>query len=181
MSSQPQTRQAEAVPVWLPDLELGVKYRRGKGKEGVLGKVSVEATETAELFQRVVFGRFLSLLPGVHRSMSPNHCVVQLIWLQGSGETWRMAVRWYHGSLGCFSVVFLGVVPVAHPDFAISEPGRKLLLEWALCGGWIQLKRGQESRFWPGKSMLVLLTEEKICREEWEAKVRSAEGLGGGL
>lgn len=73
--------------------------------------------------------------------------------------------------------VFLGVVPVAHPDFAISEPGRKLLLERALCGGWIQLKRGQESRFWPGKSMLVLLTE-KICREEWEAK---AEGLGGGL
>lgn len=29
--------------------------------------------------------------------------------------------------------------------------------------------------------MLVLLAEEKICGEEWEAKVRSAEGLGGGL
>ena len=92
MSSQPQTRQAEAVPVWLPDLELGVKYRRGKGKEGVLGKASVEATETAELFQCVVFGRLLSLLPGGHWSTSPNRCAVQLTWLRGSGEPQRMAV-----------------------------------------------------------------------------------------
>ena len=99
MSSQPQTREAEAVPVWLPDLELGVKYRRGKGKEGVLGKASVEATETAELFQRVVFGRFLSLLPGGHQSMSPNHCVVQLAWLRRLGETWGMAVPWIPGLL----------------------------------------------------------------------------------
>lgn len=75
----------------------------------------------------------------------------------------------------------MGVVLVAHPDFAISEPGRKLLLERALCGGWIQLKRGQESRSWHGESMLVLLVKEKICREEWEDKVRLAEGLGGGL
>lgn len=41
----------------------------------------------------------------------------------------------------------MGVVPLAHPDFPISEPGRKVLLN----EGWIQLKRGQESRFWPGK------------------------------
>lgn len=74
----------------------------------------------------------------------------------------------------------MGVVPVAHPDFAVSEPGRKLLLEWALRDGWIQLKRGQESRFWPGKSMLVPLME-KIRREEWETMVRLAEGLRGGL
>lgn len=72
-------------------------------------------------------------------------------------------------------------MPLAHPDFAISEPGRRLPLERVLCGGWIQLKHGQESRFWPGKLMLVLLTEEKICGEEWEVKVRSAEGLGGRL
>jgi len=29
--------------------------------------------------------------------------------------------------------------------------------------------------------MLVLLTEEKIGREEWEVKARSAEGSRGGL
>lgn len=182
MSSQPQTRQAEAVPVWLPDLELGVKYRRGKGKEGVLGKASVEATATTELFQRAVFGRFLSVLPGGHRSMSPNHRVVQLVGFMGQGR----ARGWLYGSavdpwVAFWWVFFLGVVPVAHPDFAMSEPGRKLLLQRALCGGWIQLKRGQESRFCPGKSMLVPLVEEKICREEWKAMVRLAEGLGRGL
>ena len=103
MSSQPQTRQAEAVPVWLPDLELSVKYLRGKGKEGVLGKASVKATETAKLFQHAVFGRFLSLLTGGHRSTSPNHGVVQLTWLRGSGhgcvvDPW---VAFWWGFFGC--------------------------------------------------------------------------------
>lgn len=60
----------------------------------------------------------------------------------------------------------MGVVPIAHPDFAISEPGRKLQLKRAPYGGWIQLKHGQEGRFWPGKLVLMLLMEETICREE---------------
>lgn len=67
---------------------------------------------------------------------------------------------------------FGGVVPVAHPGFAISKPGRKLLLGLALCGGWIQLKPSQESRFWPGELKRVLLMEEQIGREECEAEVR---------
>lgn len=93
-----------------------------------------------------------------------------------------MAVRRYCGSLGCFLVCFFwGVVPVPHPDFAISEPGRKLLLGRALRGGCIQPKRGQESRFCLGKSMPVPLMEEKICRDEWKAMAGLAEGLGGGL
>lgn len=54
-------------------------------------------------------------------------------------------------------------------------------LDRALRGGCIQPKRGQESRFCLGKSMPVLLMEEKICRDEWKATAGLAEGLGGGL
>lgn len=56
-------------------------------------------------------------------------------------------------------------MPVAHPDFPISEPGRKLKR------GWIQLKQGQESRSWPGK--LVLREKRKQGRVGGRA-----EGLG---
>lgn len=175
MSSQSQTRQAEAVPVWLPDPELGAKYRRRKGKEGVLGKASVEATETAELFQRAVFGRFLSLLPGGHRSTSPNHRVVQLAWLRGSGETRGMAGRWYRGSLGCFLVGFFwGVVPVPHPDFAISEPGRKLLLgqgpSW-----WLH-----PAETWPGEQVLPWKIDASAVDggEDMQGRVEGYGGVG---
>lgn len=66
-----------------------MKCRRGKGREEGVSWPSVsEATATAELFQPVVLGRFLSLLPGVRRSTSPNHRMVQLTWLRESGETW---------------------------------------------------------------------------------------------
>lgn len=92
-----------------------MKYRRGKGKEGVLGKASVEATETAELFQHVVFGRFLSLLPGGHRSTSPNHRVVQLTWLRGLGETQGDGCTMVPWIPGLILVVFWGCCAARPP------------------------------------------------------------------
>lgn len=99
-----------------------MKYRRGKGKEGVSGKESVEATESTELLQHVVFGRLLSMLHGGHGSASPNHSGATRVGLGSErgcvGGTMGLPVALW---------LLLGVVPLAHPGCAISKPGRELL------------------------------------------------------
>lgn len=123
-----------------------MKYRRGKGKEGVSGKESVEATESTELLQRVVFGKLLSVLHGGHGSASPNH----------NGATW-VGVG---SECGCVVVPWVCLLLCGFCWVLCHSPPRLCHLQaWqgaapmALGGGGscIQLNCSQQSRSWSGK------------------------------
>lgn len=93
-----------------------MKYRRGKGKEGVSGKESVEATESTERLQRVVFGRLLSVLRGGgHGSASPNHGGAA--WVGVGSECGCVVVPWV-----CLSLCGFCWVLCHSPTQAVPSP-----------------------------------------------------------